>query len=76
MSDIKIDLNPIVGAILSVFIEPYQDFVSDMHADGRITAAELEALDAALRDRRDRLADLVAERLKQSESPDRGPAKA
>lgn len=59
-----IDLTPIVGAIAAVLSEPYQDFVAKLHAEGRITDAEVVGLREAILERGDRLADLVQERLK------------
>lgn len=68
MSNINIDLNPVVGAILRVMVEPYQSFLATLQSDGRVTMEEIESLRAQILDRGDRLAELVQEELRESPS--------
>jgi hypothetical protein len=65
VTEINIDMNPIVGAILAVMTEPYQEFVARRKAEGRITDAEISALHKAIVDRSERLADLVQSELRK-----------
>ena len=41
---VRIDLSNIVGHISGVIMEPLSSFIDKLHADGRITDAELEGL--------------------------------
>lgn len=68
--DIQIDFNPGVGkpfgimspSMLEAF-EPYVDFVNLLHADGRITDEELDALHLQLEARLDGMKEETERRL-------------
>lgn len=70
MSDIVIDMNPVVGAIVVVMTEPYKVLLANLKADGRVTDSELEGLRVAILDRSERLAVLVRAELAASASND------
>jgi hypothetical protein len=59
----RLDLTPRVSAIVAVFLRPYQDFVSQLRADGRITDAEIDELTNETKFRGEHLAELVREEL-------------
>lgn len=69
---IRLNFDDAVGPILDVLLEPYKTFIARLHADGRITDAEIAALTTELLDRRQRLGPLLMERARQR-SPDQGP---
>lgn len=61
---------PIIDAIVNAIAEPYNNLLKTLRADGRVTAEEIETLQAQLRDRWERLTDLVVEELRESRPPD------
>ena len=60
---VNIDLSKIVGTIAGVMLSPYSSFIAQLHADGRITDAEVEQLRQEAESHTARLGELVAERL-------------
>jgi hypothetical protein len=63
-----IDLSEIVELIASVLIEPYEQFLSKLHADGRISEAELANLRHEVESRGPRLGKLLQEQLRQNDA--------
>ena len=57
------DISPVVTAVIETLIEPYADFIARLHAEGRITAAEVAEVNAAVDKRKDGLAESVHEYL-------------
>jgi hypothetical protein len=55
----------LIGTVAGVLMDPYTSFIAQLHAEGRVTDAELERLRHEFSDRMSRLGDLVAERLRQ-----------
>ncbi len=63
---INIDLSKIVGAITGVILHPFSALLDRLHAEGRVTDAEMETLRQEYLDRMSRLDELVVERLGRS----------
>jgi hypothetical protein len=57
--EVQVDISPAVGAVVGVLLEPYMAFLEKLVAEGRITAAELEAVHAERRSLIPRLGELV-----------------
>jgi glycerol-3-phosphate O-acyltransferase len=57
---------PIVSSILRVFMQPYNDLLTKLQAEGRVTDAELRQLREEIEKRGASLSGLVAEHLAQS----------
>lgn len=76
VTEIKVNLGRIVGAIAGVVMEPYTTFIASLHGAGRVTDDEMEELRVALADRLERLGELVQARLREddiSAQPSLGP---
>jgi len=71
MAGNNINVTPVIAAIVSVLSEPYQDFLSRLITQGRITVDEANAVEAEITARGERLGDLVHERLLTSDPSDR-----
>jgi hypothetical protein len=65
ISNVNVDLNPIVAAMLRVLVEPYKSFVEKLSAEGRIDALEVKALQIDILERGERLAELIQKDLDQ-----------
>ncbi|WP_155969815.1 hypothetical protein [Nitrospira japonica] len=68
--DIQIDLSPTAGKTFGILspsmmeaFEPYADFVNALHAEGRITDEELDALHLQLDARLDGMTEEMERRL-------------
>jgi hypothetical protein len=61
--DIKINIEPIVGAIVAVAIEPWAELIRQLHEAGRVTDDEIKKLRDEIADRDTRLAELVQKEL-------------
>jgi hypothetical protein len=66
MPDIKIDMNPIVAAVVKVMIGPYNEFLAELLEAGRVTPEEVEKLRSTLAQRAGELGDRVREEIAQS----------
>lgn len=63
--DDRIDLSPVVAALIATLVEPYKTFVNRLLTEGRITQEEYDQLFDELRRRGDgRLNERVAEALR------------
>lgn len=61
--EVQIDMSHIVGAVASVFVQPYVQFVEKLRAEGRVTKEEVAELQHELDRRVPRLAELTKQRL-------------
>lgn len=68
--NIHINMTPIVSEILKVFTQPYVELIAKLHADGRVSDAEVNALTDKLREKGDSVADIVAKALNAEEQAD------
>jgi len=73
LEDIQIDLSPSVGKASGIpspsmleALEPYIDFVNHLHAEGRITDEELDALHLQLNARLDGMMEEMEQRLNEA----------
>ena len=55
------EIAPVIAAIVETLIEPYTDFLARLQAAGRITAQEVEQVNAAVHTRKEGLAESVRE---------------
>ena len=60
---IRVNLYKEVCAITSVLMDPYRSFIRRLHADGRVTKAEMTKLNQLCAEQLDRPAVLVQKRL-------------
>lgn len=58
----KDTLTELLATVAKVFMEPYDDFVRQLAKDGRIEQEELQQLFQEVRDRANRLPELIAAR--------------
>ncbi|MDQ3486864.1 MAG: hypothetical protein M3468_03905 [Acidobacteriota bacterium] len=63
--EVRVDLTPIVGGIASVLVEPFWEFIHKLQAEGKVSEAEVDQLEAAIRDRASRLFELVQTQLRE-----------
>jgi hypothetical protein len=64
------NISPIVGKILKVLMEPYIDFIAKLHADGRVSDAEIKAVMEQFTQKADNLDDFVEKELNDGEEAD------
>jgi hypothetical protein len=62
---ILFDLSEIVGKVTDMLLTPYSTFISELHAAGRITDAEVMGLQQELESRIPRLDEFVEDALHQ-----------
>lgn len=55
----KTDLSRILSLIISVLTDPYDQFIDKLHAEGRITAEEVQQLRLALKEQIPKLSELI-----------------
>jgi hypothetical protein len=55
----KTDLSRILSLIISVLMDPYDQFIDKLHAEGRITDEELRELRVALKEQIPKLSELI-----------------
>ena len=71
---ILFDLSEIVGKVTDMLLTPYTTFISELHAAGRITDAEVIELQQKLESRIPRLDEFLEDALHQnSETPSPPP---
>ena len=55
------EIAPVIAAIVETLVEPYEDFLARLQAAGRITAEEVAAVNAAVHQRKESLAESARE---------------
>ena len=55
------EIAPVIAAIVETLVEPYTDFLARLQAAGRITAQELDEVNAAVHKRKEGLAESARE---------------
>ena len=56
------DLSRILSLIISVLMDPYDQFIDKLHAEGRNTEDEVQQLRLALKDQIPKLSELIKPR--------------